>query len=174
MRILIFIFSVAAGVPTVAVAQQAKENWAVDKVKDDFTAQTTFMAVSESHNTKIQPHRRNADVSGLAVLAALCEKGKYRVYVQMRGKLIAGHRPVIQYKFDDKEPKSGGGLAPAQSSEAIGIWNDASARNFMSAIEKHERLSFRIEDSVFGQTDISFSISGAKPSFDKIRSECKK
>jgi hypothetical protein len=148
-------------------------NWESGVNLDSFTGKKTALAVVSSRNTKMHPHRRNENIGEKARLVFLCSSGKMRFYASIESQLIAGHAPSIMYRFDDLPPVKGVGMTSSESSDAIGMWGDKASASFMSKLEAHQTVRFRIEDRSFGQTDMSFNVAGAKLAFAKLRENCR-
>ncbi len=155
-------------------AAQARDmgKWETFDSTDRITGKKTVGAILIARTTAHTRQRSRTDHSKDGQLLVACNAGRLAVIFGISDTLVADHAARVTYRFDERAPVVRRKWDRTIESDGAGVWG-AKAVPLAHEILKSSSLIWRVENNVFGETEMSFDLAGAENALAEVRKACK-
>jgi hypothetical protein len=147
--------------------------WETFDATDRITGERRVGTVLRATQTVIAPQRRQEIHDKTGRLQITCRDGKPSVMFWVEDQLVADHSARVSYRFDDKPPVTRAKWQKSTNSTAAGLWGPK-AFDFIGLVERSKELVWRVQNDVFGTTEMEFNLAGATHSLIVFHQRCRR
>lgn len=164
--------ALAVSLLVVGATATAEAGWDYSEDIDRLDGRKTVAVVAATKDTTISPQRERSRTGRESFLVVACQKGKPAFYYTIPRQLVAGHSARVSYRLDDLPPETNRRWDISDDHTSVGSWG-SSAVPFLKRAMTAKTLMIRTEDSVFGQTEAVFDITGLGTAIQPVRQACR-
>jgi type VI secretion system protein VasI len=132
-----------------------------------------YAVIADAKETVVRPQRRPEETNKTAELHLWCREGKASLFYKIENALVGSSLSTVSYRFDEKPPVKDQDWGASADNTSLGFWKPKQAISLSKQILNSKKLFIRTQDSVFGQTEAEFDLTGLDQVVKPLRESCK-